>query len=103
MIRYRMFIKNAVELGEEECNKCDLHVKHLHDCYRLSKATFYEISVDGGKHTKIFGGCNDCINFTKDIRADTAVRSPFLKEKERELLEHDVAMSVDMLKRIMVS
>ena len=103
MIRYDMFIKSVLKFGKEECKKYDLHVKHLHDCYRLSKVKCYEISVDGGNHTKTFDGPNYCINFTKHIRAVTAVRSPYLKEKERELLEHDVVMSVDMLKVIMVS
>ena len=98
-----MFIKSVLKFGKEECKKYDLHVKHLHDCYRLSKVKCYEISVDGGNHTKTFDGPNYCINFTKHIRAVTAVRSPYLKEKERQLLEHDVVMSVDMLKVIMVS
>ena len=75
MIRYDMFIKSVVKFGKEECKKCDLHVKHLHDCYRLSKGKFYEISVGGGRHMKKTDDCDDYVNFAKHIRAATAVRS----------------------------
>ena len=96
-------IKSFVKLGEEECKTCDLHEKHLKDCYRLSKAEFCEISIDGVRHIKKFDGCDDCVNFTKHIRAAIEVKSLYRKEKERELAEHQVAMSVDMPKVIMLS
>ena len=83
-----MFIINSfVKLGEEECKTCYLHEKNLQDCYRLSKAEFCEISVDGARHT----------------RAATEARSLYRKEKERKLAEYEVAMSVDMPKVIMLS
>ena len=41
-----------MKLGEEECEKCDLHEKHLKDCHRLFKGEFCEISVDGARHMK---------------------------------------------------
>ena len=87
-----------VKLGEEECEKCDFHEKHLEDCHRLSKAEFCEISVDGGRHMKTFDGCDDCLNFT----AATEARSLYCEEKECEWAEHEVTMSVDMQKVIML-
>ena len=91
-----------MKLGEEECEKCDLHEKHLEDCHRLSKAEFCEISVGGRRYMKIFDGCNDCANFTKHITAVAEARSLYRKEKEREWAEHEVGMSVDMQKVIML-
>ena len=77
-------IKSFVKLGEEECKTCDLHEKHLQDCYKLPKVQFCEISVDGARHIKTFDGCDDCVNFIKHIRAATGARSLYRKEKERE-------------------
>ena len=59
---------SLLKLGEEECEKCDLHEKHLEDCHRLSKAKFCEISLNGGRHMKTFDGCDDCVNFTKQLQ-----------------------------------
>ena len=91
-----------VKLGEEECEKCDLHEKHLKDCHRLSKAEFFEFSVDSGRHMKTFHGCDDFVNFTKHITATAEARSLYRKEKECEWAEHEVAMSVEMQKLIML-
>ena len=61
MIQYHMFvIKSVAKLDEEECKKYDLHEKYLHDCCRLSKAEFYEVSVDGERHMQTLNGCFDC-------------------------------------------
>ena len=91
-----------MKLGEEECEKCDLHEKHLKDCHRLFKAEFCEISVDGARHMKIFDGCDDCVIFTKHITAAAQARPLYHKGKKREWTEHEVAISVDMQKVIML-
>ena len=91
-----------VKLGEEECEKCDLHEKHLEDCHTLSKIEFCEISIDRGKHMKTFDGCDDCVNFTKHITSATEARSLYLKTKEREWTEDEVAMLLDMQKMIIL-
>ena len=51
--KVKSFNISFVKLGEEECEKCDLHEKHLEDCHRLSTAEFCEISVDGWRHLMV--------------------------------------------------
>ena len=76
MIQYTMLVINSVvKLGEEECEKCGLPEKHLHDYYRLSQAQFYEICVGGGGYVKKFDVSDDYINFAKNVRVATSVRS----------------------------
>ena len=60
-----------MKLGEEKCENCDWHEKHLGDCHRLSKGEFCEISVYGWRYMKKCDGCDDCVNFTKYTTAAT--------------------------------
>ena len=50
----------------------------------------------------IWKGRDDCVNFTKHITAATEARSLYRKQKEREWTEHEVAISVDMQKVIIL-
>ena len=51
---------------------------------------------------KTFDDCDNCVNITKHITAATETRSLYRKEKKRKWVEHEVAMSVDMQKVIML-
>ena len=109
MISNVYYYKNIKSLNiifvkfSKEYEKCDLHEKHLENCHQLSKVEFCEISIDRVRHMKTFYGCDDCVNFTKHITPATEARSHFCKEKECEWAEHEVTMSVDMQKVIMLS
>ena len=87
-----------MKLGEEECEKCDLHEKHHQGCHRL-RQSFVKSALTKGD-MKTFDGCDDGVGFTKHITTTTAARSLHRKEKEREWEKHEVAMSVDMQKVI---
>ena len=67
---------SLVRLGEEECERCDLHKLDKHE---LSKPD------ENGKNRKpTLVDCADCVYFELHIKTDTEARERYREEKNRE-------------------
>ena len=91
-----------VKLGEEECERCDLHDKHLEDIHKLDK---HELSNpdENEKYGKpIFVDCADCVDFEFHINTATEARERYREEKNREWTDNEKVESVDMQEVIML-
>ena len=92
-----------VNLGEEECERCDLHNKHLEDIHKLDK---HELSKpdENGKNTKpTFVDFADCVDFELHTKTATKARERYCEEKNQKWTDNEKVVSVDMQKVIMLS
>ena len=62
-----------VKLGEEECERCDLHDKHLEDIHKLDKHELSKPDENEKYRKPIFVDCADCVDF--EIHINTATEA----------------------------
>ena len=91
-----------VKLGEEECERCDLHDKHLEDIHKLDKHELSKPDENGKNRKPIFVDCADCGNSELHIKTATEARERYREEKNREWTDNEKVVSVDMQKVIML-
>ena len=87
-----------VKPGEEQCERCDFHDKHLQDIHKLDK---YELSKpdENGKNRKsTFVDCAYCVDFELHIKITIVARERYREEKNREWIDNDKVVSADMQK-----
>ena len=92
-----------IKLGEEECERCDLHDKHLEDIHKLDKHELSKPDENGKNRKPVFVDCADCVNSELHIKTATEARERYREEKNREWTDNEKVVSVDMQKVIMLS
>ena len=86
-----------VKLGEEECERCDLHKRHL-ETHKLE-----EVPNDGKENNKrTYDNCESCGDFISQIKTASQARESYRRDKDRELNDDELITSVDMKKVIML-
>ena len=97
-----------VKLGEEECERCDLHEKHLEEVHNVEKKDIHvEVETDPNDSNKktrkqTFANCSDCSDFEIHIMTTNEGRKQYRKEKEREWNADEIVVSVDLQKVMML-
>ena len=91
-----------VNLGEEECERCDLHDKHLEDIHKLDKHELSKPDENGKNRKPTFVDCADCVDFELHIKTATEARERYREEKNREWTDKEKVVSVNMQKVIML-
>ena len=92
-----------VKPGEEECERCDFHDKHLEDIHKLDKHELSKPDENGKKNRKpTFVDCAVCVDFELYIKTATKAREKYREEKNREWTDNEKVVSVDMQKIIML-
>ena len=89
-----------VKLGE--CERCDLHDKHLEDIHKLDKHELSKPDENGKNRKPTFVDCADCVDFELHIKTATEARERYREEKNREWTDNEKVVSVDMQKVIML-
>ena len=92
-----------VKLGEEECERCDIHDKHLEDIHKLDKHELSKPDENGKYRKPTFVDCADCVDFELHIKTATEARERYREEKNREWTDNEKVVSVDMQKVIMLA
>ena len=86
-----------VKPGEEECERCDFHDKHLEDIHKLDKHELSKPDENGKKNRKpTFVDCAVCVDFELYIKTATKAREKYREEKNREWTDNEKVVSVDM-------
>ena len=86
-----------VKLGEEECERCDLHERHL-ETHKPE-----EVPNDGKENNKrTYDNCESCGDFISHIKTASQARESYRRDKDRELNDDELIASVDMQKVIML-
>ena len=103
-ISYAYYYKNIsfLKLREEECERCDLHDKHLEDIHKLDKHELSKPDENGKNRKPTFVDCADCDDFQFDIKTETEARERYQEEVNWEWTDNDKVVSVDMQKVIML-
>ena len=91
-----------VKLGEEECERCDIHDKHLEDIHKLDKHELSKPDENGKNRKPTSFDCADCADFELHIKTAAEAREIYREKKNREWTDNKKAGSVDMQKVIML-
>ena len=111
-----------VKLGEEECEKCDLHDRHLEEVHGLDKSDINgstgqkklnkqqadksssndSSDLDKSNKKQTFVDCSSCQEFEMHIKAAKEARSRYREEATRKWNDNETVVSVDMQKVIML-
>ena len=91
-----------VKLGEEECERCDIHDKHLEDIHKLDKHELSKPDETGKNRKQTLVDCADCVGFELHIKIATEAKEKCHEEKNREWTDNEKVVSVDMQKVIML-
>ena len=92
-----------VKLGEEECERCDIHDKHLEDIHKLDKHELSKPDETGKNRKQTLVDCADCVGFELHIKIATEAKEKCHEEKNREWTDNEKVVSVDMQKVIMLA
>ena len=85
-----------VKLGEEECERCDLHERHL-ETHKPE-----EVPNDEKENNKrTCENCESCGDFISHIKTVSQARESYRRDKDRELNDDELIASVDM-ERVMM-
>ena len=85
------------KLGEEECERCDLHERHL-ETHKPE-----EVPNDGKENNKrTYDNCESCVDFISHIKTASQARESYRRDKDHELNDDELIASVDMQKVIML-
>ena len=86
-----------VKLGEEECEQCDLHERHL-ETHKPEK-----VPNDGKENNKrTYDNCEFCGDFISRTKTASQARESYRRDKDRELNDDELIASVDMQKVFML-
>ena len=91
-----------VKLGEEECERCDLHSKHLEDIHKLDKHELSKPDENGKNIKPTFVDFADCVDFELHTKTASEARERYCEEKNRKWTDNEKVVSVDMQKVIML-
>ena len=91
-----------VKPGEEECERCDFHDKHLEDIHKLDKHELSKPDENGKNRKPTFVDYADCVDFELHIKTATKARERYCEKKNREWTDNKKVVSVDMQKVIML-
>ena len=78
-----------IKLGEEECERCDLHDKHLEDIHKLDKHELSKPDENGKYRKPTFVDCADCVDFELHIKRSTEARERYHEEKSWEWTDNE--------------
>ena len=85
-----------VKLGEEECERCELHDKHLEDIHKLGKHELSQQDENGKNRKPAFVACVDCVDSELHIKRATKARERYRKKKSGEQTDNEKVVSVDI-------
>ena len=91
-----------VKLGKEECERCDLHDKHLEDIHKLDKHELSKPGENGQNRKSTFVDYADCVDFELQIKTAIEARERYRDEKNREWTDNEKVVSVNLQKVIML-
>ena len=83
-----------VKLGEEECERCDLHNKHLENIHKWDKHELSKPDENGKNRKPTFVDCADCVDFELHIKTATEARERYCEEKNWEWTDNKKVVSV---------
>ena len=89
-----------LKLGEEECERCDLHDKHLEEnIHKVDKHELSKLDENGKNRKPTFvncADCVDCVDFELHIKITTEASERYCEEKNQEWTDNKKVVSVDM-------
>ena len=92
-----------LKLGEEECERCDLHDKHVEEnIHKVDKHELSKLDENGQNRKPTFVDCADCVDFELHIKTRNEARERYCEEKNQEWTDNKKVVSVDMQKVIML-
>ena len=83
-----------VKLGEEECERCDLHNKHSENIPKWDKHELSKPDENGQNRKPTFVDCADCVDFELHIKTATEARERYCEEKNWEWTDNKKVVSV---------